>query len=391
VREYDAIVVGAGPAGSTCAYRLAGAGASVLLLDRARFPRDKPCGGGVTGRAERLLPFSLDPVVEDVCTSVRMRLGYGSWIERGDGKALVSMTQRRRLDSYLVEQAARAGADFGDGTRVEHVEAENDGVTVEAGGERLRARTLVGADGVNGICARALGLGGNQAIGVAMEGNVVYERLRTDGYRGRIALELGVVPGGYGWVFPKGDHVNVGIGGWAREGPRLRAHLRQLCEAHGISPDDLEEVRGYRLPLRSPRSVLARGRTLLVGDAAGLIDPVSGDGMFEGFLSSKLAAEAVLDVLGGREEALDPYGRRLAKLLATHLWASWGVKAALDRFPRTTFRLAGTQIVWSAVDKLVRGEVADVGAVRGLARPPLKALALLARAAGDPGRAYREA
>jgi geranylgeranyl reductase family protein len=389
--EYDAIVVGAGPAGSTCAYRLAEAGASVLLLDRARFPRDKPCGGGVTGRAERLLPFSIGPVVEDVCTSVRMRLGYGRWIERGSGEPLVSMTQRRRLDSYLADQAVRAGADFRDGTRVERVEAEHDRVLLVAGGERLSALTLVGADGVNGICARALGLGGNQAVGVAMEGNVVYERLRTDGYRGRIALELGVVPGGYGWVFPKGDHVNVGIGGWEREGPRLREHLRGLCKAHGISPENLEEVRGYRLPLRSPRSVLARGRALLVGDAAGLIDPVSGDGMFEGFLSSRLASHAVLDVLGGREKTLDPYGPRLAKLLATHLWASWGVKAALDRFPRTTFRLAGTRIVWSAVDKLVRGEVADVGAVHGLARPPLKALALLARAAGDPGRAYREA
>jgi flavin-dependent dehydrogenase len=154
-------------------------------------------------------------------------------------------------------------------------------------------------------------------------------------------------------------------------------------------PNDLEEVRGYRLPLRSPRSILARGRALLVGDAAGLVDPVSGDGMFEGFLSAKLAADAVLDVLSGRAEALDPYGRRLARLLATHLWASWGVKAALDRFPRATFRLAGTRLVWSAVDKLVRGEVADVRAVRGLARPPLKALALLARAAGDPGQAYR--
>jgi geranylgeranyl reductase family protein len=388
---YDAVVVGAGPAGSTCAYRLAEAGASVVLLDRARFPRDKPCGGGVTGRAARLLPFTLDPVVEDVCTSVRMRLGYGSWIERGNGEPLVSMTQRRRLDTYLAEQAARAGADFREGTKVERVEPEHDEITVVAGGDRLRARTLVGADGVNGICARALGLGGNQAVGVAIEGNVGYDRLRTDGYRGCIALELGVVPGGYGWVFPKADHVNVGIGGWEREGPRIRTHLQELCQAHGIALDDLEDVRGYRLPLRSARAVLARGQTLLVGDAAGLIDPVSGDGMFEGFLSSKLASEAVLDVLAGRKDTLDPYGPRLARLLATHLWASWGVKAALDRFPRTTFRLAGTRIVWSAVEKLVRGEVADVGAVRGLARPPLKVLAMLARAAGDPGRAYREA
>jgi flavin-dependent dehydrogenase len=137
--------------------------------------------------------------------------------------------------------------------------------------------------------------------------------------------------------------------------------------------------------------VLARGRALLVGDAAGLIDPVSGDGMYEGFLSARLASETVLAVLAGRERTLDSYGPRLVRLLATHLWTSWGVKAALDRFPRTTFRLAGTRIVWSAVEELVRGEVADVGAIRGLARPPLKALAMLARAAGDPGRAYREA
>ena len=208
-------------------------------------------------------------------------------------------------------------------------------------------------------------------------------------YGRRLALELGAIPGGYGWVFPKGDHANFGVGGWEEEGPRLRGHLRRLCHAHGASFDDLEELRGFRLPLRDPGSTLARGRALLVGDAGGLIDPVSGDGMFEGFLSSQYAAEAILDVLAGRSESLEPYGARLARRLATHLWASWGVKVALDRFPRTTFSLASTKLVWNAVERLVRGEVADVGGIRGLARPPLKAIALLARAAGDPGRAYR--
>jgi geranylgeranyl reductase family protein len=390
VRRYDAIVVGAGPAGSTCAYRLAAAGASVLLLDRARFPRDKPCGGGVTGRAARLLPFSIAPVVEDTVTSVRMRLRYGSWFERGEGEPLVLMTQRIRLDSFLAEQAVAAGAELRDGVKVEAVEALRGGVEVTAGGERLGAEVLVGADGVNGLCARRLGLGGNQAVGVALEGNVPYDRL-GEGYRGLAVLELGLVPGGYGWVFPKGDHANVGIGGWGSQGPGLRGHLGALCAAHGVILGDLEDVRGYRLPLRSPRSTLARGRASVVGDAAGLVDPVSGDGMFEAFLSGKLAAEAALDVLAGRSDGLEPYGERLSRQLGTHLWASWGVKAALDRFPRTTFRIARSRIVWRTVDRLVRGEIDDVGAARGLARPPLKALAALARAAGDPGGAFRQA
>jgi geranylgeranyl reductase family protein len=388
--RYDVIIVGAGPAGSTAAYRLAEGGADVLLLDRARFPRDKPCGGGVTGRAARLIPFRIDPVVEQVVSFVDLRLRYGRTYARGSGRPLVYMTQRLCLDHYLAERAAEAGAEFRDGVRVTKVE-NGDGVAVTADGERIEAQALIGADGVNGITARALSLGGNTTVGVGLEGNLPHTKTNAARYEGRVALEFGIVPGGYGWVFPKGNHVNVGVGAWGSEGPRLRDHLRRLCAEHRVSLEDLEDVRGYRLPLRSPKATLARGRALLVGDAAGLIDPVSGDGMYEGFLSSKLASDAVLDLLAGRERTLDPYGPRLAGELATHLWASWGVKAALDRFPRATFALAGRGVVWNVVERLIAGDLPDVGAVRGLARPPLKALALLARAAGDPGRAYRGA
>ena len=384
MRRYDAIVVGAGPAGSTAAYRLARAGADVLLLDRARFPRDKPCGGGVTERAARLLPFSLDPVVEDVATEVDLRLRYGKTIRRGDGVPLVYLTQRRRLDLFLAEQAASAGADVRDGVRATAVEEG----AVSAASDRYEADVVIGADGVNGVSAKALRLGGNRHVGVALEGNVPNAKLERD-YRGKIVLEFGVVPGGYAWVFPKGEHANFGVGGWGSEGPALRDHLRRLCDAHGVAAEDLQEVRGYRLPLRSPESALARRRAPLVGDAAGLIDPVSGDGMFEGFLSSRYAADAVLDLLHGKTANLEPYGPRLANRLATHLWASWGVKVALDRFPRATFTLASTGIVWGAVERIVRGDVADVGGIRGLARPPLKLVKLLVRASGDPGRAYR--
>ena len=384
MKRWDAIVVGAGPAGSTAAYHLSRAGADVLLLDRARFPRDKPCGGGVTERAARLLPFAIDPVVEDVATHVDLRLRYGRTITRGEGAPLVHLTQRRRLDHFLAQRAEDAGADFHDGARVTRVEES----MVWAGAERYEAAVVIGADGANGVSAKALALGGNQHVGVALEGNAPYAKVGAS-YRGKLVLEFGVVPGGYAWVFPKGDHANFGVGGWGGEGPRLRDHLRRLCAAHDVSFDDLEGIRGYRLPLRSPRSTLARGRALLVGDAGGLIDPVSGDGMFEGFLSSRYASEAVLDLLAGRASSLEPYGPRLASRLATHLWASWGVKVALDRFPRATFALASAPVVWGAVERIVRGDVADVSGIRGLARPPLKAVKLLVRAAGDPGKAFR--
>src|SRR4030081_3504804 len=106
MERFDVLVIGAGPAGSTAAYRLARAGASVLLADRAKFPRDKPCGGGLTMRAVRQLPFSVDPVVEDRTTHVEFGLDFRSHFERHSEKPLVLMTQRSRLDTFLAQQAA---------------------------------------------------------------------------------------------------------------------------------------------------------------------------------------------------------------------------------------------------------------------------------------------
>ena len=104
--------------------------------------------------------------------------------------------------------------------------------------------------------------------------------------------------------------MNVGVGAWQSEGPKIREHLTRLCEAHSIDEATLEGLRGHRLPLRRPGTPIAAERALLVGDAAGLIDPVSGDGMYECFVSSRLATAAILDLLAGRASSLEPYGTR---------------------------------------------------------------------------------
>jgi geranylgeranyl reductase family protein len=385
LERFDVVVVGAGPAGSTAAYRLSRAGARVLLLERERFPRDKPCGGGLTERALRLLPFSVDPVVEQTVDTVEARLRYGPRFERRSGSRLAVMTQRRRLDAYLAEQAVAAGAELRESTRVTGVE----GMTVRVGNEKLGADVLIGADGVNGIVARSLGLGRDHQHGVALEGNVSHAHADPARYDGRLVLEFGVVPGGYGWVFPKGDHVNVGVGGWEREAPTLREQLARLCAEHGIDPDAVTDVRGYRLPMRRPSSELARGRAALVGDAAGLVEPLTGDGIYEAFLSSKLVAEAALEVLDGRATSLEPYAQTLTRTLAPLVSAGWGAKIALDRFPRLAFAMARLRPMWPVVERLVSGELRGPSDAHGLGRVPVRVLATLAHRSGDPGRAYR--
>jgi geranylgeranyl reductase family protein len=389
VERFDVVVVGAGPAGSTTAHRLAGAGARVLLADKARFPRDKPCGGGLTMRAVRELPVDPGPVVEHVVERMAFRLRYGRSFERGRGKPLILMTQRRRLDHFLAEQAAAAGADFRHGVKVGGVETREDGVRLLVNGEPVEAGILVGADGANGLTARSLGLGGEPTLGVAFEGNVPYGAADAARYRGLALIELGTVPGGYGWVFPKGDHVNVGVGGWEHVGPTLRTRLRELCERHAIDPGAVESLRGHRLPLRRPGAALARGRALLVGDAAGLVDPISGDGMYEAFVSARLGAEAALEVLAGRAETVEPYAQAVQRRLGPMAAASWDAKIAFDRFPRLTFALAGAPLVWGVVERILAGELSHPGDARGPARAPLRAIEALARAVGAPGSGYR--
>jgi geranylgeranyl reductase family protein len=376
VKRYDAIVLGGGPAGSATAYRLVERGLSVLLVDKARFPRDKPCGGGMTMRAVRQCPVDPTPVVEEVVDTVELRFRYQDFVIREARSPVVWMTQRRRLDAFLLDAARGRGADVREGARAE---IEEGGRITLSTGEQVVADAIVGADGANGTTARAVGLGNDILHGIAYEGNVPYARISRERYARRLVLELADIPGGYAWIFPKGDHVNVGVGGWQDEGPRLRAHLQRLCEAHGVAPGALEELRGHRLPLRRSGTKVAGERALLVGDAAGLIDPVSGDGMFECFVSSRLAADAICNLLAGKATTLEPYAAAVdAAMLPLHI-ASWTLKKALDRFPRASWRIARTELLWATIERLLQGDMEHPGEQRGLARMPLRALAVLGR------------
>jgi flavin-dependent dehydrogenase len=275
------------------------------------------------------------------------------------------MTQRRRLDAFLLDAARERGVTVREAT------------TIDAAA--VPADVVIGADGANGTTAKAYGLGGAIVQGVAYEGNVPYTTVSRERYARRAVVELGGVPGGYGWVFAKGDHVNVGVGAWQTEGPRIRAHLARLCAAHGLEPSALTELRGHRLPMRRAGCRVAGERALLVGDAAGLIDPASGDGMYECFVSSRLAAAAVLDLLGGQASTLGPYEAAVEAALMPLHNASWRFKQALDRWPRLSWRVARTQLLWQTVERLLLGELSAPTEQRGLARLPLRALDVLGR------------
>ena len=310
----------------------------MLLADKSKFPRDKPCGGGLTMRAVRLLPFDVDPVVEDRTTRVRFGLDFKHRFERRLDDPLVLMTRRSGSMPSSPSRRRRPGRTFRDGVRVADLVASDHGVEATVDGTKIAANHTLLADGANGTSTRAVGLDDGRDYGVALEGNVPHGVASRDRYLRRMVIELGILPGGYGWVFPKGDHVNVGVGGWATSGPRLRDHLRRLCVEHGLPWDRVESLRGHRLPMRRVPTTLARGRALAPSvtlPAWSTRSRATGCTRGSSAAGSGPRRHSTSSPDGGRSSTptVDELQRSLARLVA----ASWGIKAALDRFPRLSF------------------------------------------------------
>ncbi len=393
--QTEVVIVGAGPAGSTAARELASRGVDVLLLERAKFPRDKPCGGGVTIRCDNLLPFSLDPVIEDVITGAVIQLRDGKAVTRDAPAPLTYMTQRRHLDRYLAEQAQAAGAEFRDGRRVDHIEQTPDGFEVRVangapngsrngGGDVIEARAVLGADGANGVVRTFLGYEHFEESGVALEANVAFPDGIPAWLRGRVVLRLGSMRGGYGWIFPKGDHVNVGVGAWkAVAGSELRPQLDSLCRGFDMDPDSLEGMRGHHLPmLRHGADIAARG-SALIGDAAGLLDPLSGEGIYGAIASGVAVAPVTEDYVRGRVDTLSGYQRVLERELLPELAVSHGLMEVFHLWPAPFVRwLQHSNRVWTHCTRLERGEETylDVVASGGPARHIVHPLGRLAKA-----------
>ena len=358
--EREVVVVGGGPAGSTAARELASRGRDVLLLDRARFPRDKPCGGGVTIRCAQLLPFDISPVVEHVVTGAEVRLGHlGKRVRRDYAGVLTYMTQRRHLDAFLVEHAQQAGAEFRDGAQVTRVLKPADGTfEIEAGGQRIVTRALVGADGANGVVANSLGFEAPPESAVALEGNIPCPDGPPPWVRGRVILQLGVMPGGYAWIFPKGDHINIGVGGWkAIAGPRLRPALERVCRDYGLDSRAIVNLRGHHLPIGRPGATLTTGGAALVGDAAALLDPLSGEGIYAAIASGTAVAPAIDDYLAGRESSLARYERAMAREVVRDAAASRALMDIFHAWPAPwVWLLQHSDRFWRCFCAIVRGE-----------------------------------
>lgn len=307
---HQVIIVGAGPAGAYLAYLLAREGINVLLLEKERLPRHKPCGGGISPKVINLLDFDLKSVIEDTIHTVIFTHRLARPITFTGSRPIMYMVSRERFDALLLDRAKEAGVEAVDGIRVKGIQMTENGVSVYADGMEWRGQILIGADGAFSIVARALGLARNKKIAVTLESQLAVPLEKLGPIRGTAKIDYGLVPGGYAWWFPKAGHLSLGVGSFSPKikDLRLRSYLEEILQVEDLTGLlSTPQIRGWTIPTNCEHEDLHGGRALVIGDAAGLADAFTGEGIYAALFSARLAAEVITEQINKPSPDLQRY------------------------------------------------------------------------------------
>lgn len=368
------MIVGAGPAGASAAYWLGEAGRRVLVLEKKHLPRYKACGGGVPHSVFDRFPFDFSPVIEREVRQVRFRFRDGREVAADLPGQPVAMVMRDQFDAFILQHAR---ADVRDGTEVIALQQDAEGVTVTTrSGETFRGRYAIGADGAHSRVAREAGLHQGAPIGLTLKVETPASEALLSEYADTVLFLFGAPERGYMWIFPKAEHLSVGVGSGAADVPTMRRSLKREMARLGISVDGAQH-RGSALPVYVEHHPLHRGRVALAGDAAGLVDPLLGEGIRHAIDSGRFAAEAVLaDDLESYTHRVQQeigsdliWGLRWATLFYDHPWGSFelGVRNPrfLEEFARllageTTYRGMAIRAIPNLILGMMRRRPAEV-------------------------------
>jgi geranylgeranyl reductase family protein len=353
---WDVAVVGGGPAGLAAARVAAGAGARTVVLERAEHPRYKTCGGGLIGASLAALAGHVKVPAREHIDSVTFTY-HGRWglTRRVTGAPALAMVCRDEFDTALRSAAVDAGAVIRERVTVRGLSADGEHPAVRlADGSTVTARIVIGADGSSGVCAPYVGVTYDQ-VDLGLELELPVEGPIARRWRGRVLLDWGHIPGSYAWVFPKGDKLTVGVIASRGTGPATRAYLAGFRHRIGLDGVAAERDSGHLTRCRSVDSPLRRGKVLVAGDAAGLLEPWTREGISFALRSGALAGAAA----GAGDP--DAYVAAVQRDLVPEMAAGRRLLAGFTHRPAAYHAAVATPPGWFAFKALCRGDMTWAG------------------------------
>jgi geranylgeranyl reductase family protein len=310
---YDVAIAGAGPSGAYAAYLLAKRGLRVLVLDRATFPREKVCGGGISNKTIQLLDFDISPVVQKRVVGAYLTYKNVDTVVKDLHDRSGICTIRRDFDSFILDHAVAEGATFRSGEDFEGATVRQDLVEVRTSAGSYRAKYLFGADGVFSQVRKHCFPQGLVTYAPSVEALVYVDKKVIEEYHERVLFDFGGMDRGYGWIFPKTDHLNAGVFS-IFPSSSIKSSLRSfLAQYRSLQTYSRIEFLGHCIPLRNTQGYFQRDNIWLLGDAAGFAESFYGEGIYFALKSAVLAARALLETFD------QPASRRYTKYVNREL------------------------------------------------------------------------
>lgn len=313
---FDVAIIGSGPAGASAAFKLAKKGISTVIIEKETLPRYKTCGGafGLAGR--KIMPFDISEVVEKECFNIDVffdKIDKKFSIQKDE--PIITMVMRADFDNFIVKKAQELGVTLLENHKLTNITFNND-ITLHTTNGTITTKFVIAADGALGKTAKLAGWKETRLLIPALEYEVEVKDADFKRLSKTVRLDFDAIPMGYGWCFPKKNHLSIGVGALRKVNVDFKQTYREYLEKTlKVTEVVSEEMHGFQVPVSLRQDGFVKNNVFLVGDAAGFADPLSAEGITNAILSGNMAAESIIEskLNGGLAEKL--YNKKLEEHL----------------------------------------------------------------------------
>ena len=293
---FDVAIIGSGPAGASAAFKLAEKGISTVIIEKETLPRYKTCGGAFGFAGRKIMPFDISEVVEKECFNIDAffdKIDKKFSIQKNE--PIITMVMRADFDNFIVKKAQELGVTLLEDHKLTDISFKDDIILHTSKGE-VKTKFVIAADGALGKTAKFAGWEETRLLIPALEYEVEVNDEDFKRLSKSVRLDFDAVPMGYGWCFPKKNHLSIGVGSLRKVKVDFKQCYRDYIEnTLKVTEIISEEMHGFQVPVSIRKDGFVKNNVFLVGDAAGFADPLSAEGIPNAILSGNMAADSIIE------------------------------------------------------------------------------------------------